>query len=517
MLALGYVHVSSGVDAVSVPSGAKAGELILDDCQYATEKGNYDAECGTLVVPENRHKADSRLIALPVTRIRARSAHPAEPIFRLQGGPGITNMVFPAASRFADQHDVVLVGYRGVDGSSTLDCPEVTSAREQARDFLTERAMRADAAAYKDCAERLQNDGVDLAGYTLPERVDDLDAVRQALGYERVDLLSESAGTRTALIYAWRYPKRIHRSAMIGVNPPGNFLWDARTTGEQIERYAELCANDASCRSRTPDLAASIHSAYAQMPDHWWFLPIRKGNVRLAAFFGLMHATTDGAGPLNAPWTIDTLLDADEGNGSGAWLLSLMAQAIFPRAQVWGDVAAVGRADSAYARRFLASHADRGSVIGSPGTDFITAGGRLYDSWPANPDENLYTRVRDSNVETLLIGGRLDFATPPQNATRKLLPHLPNGHEVVLPDIGHTDDFWTYQTPGVEPADQQLLRQRAGRHIPLHADAGRLHAGAEQRLDRRDRARSDAGTHSANTALAGVHGASRAVARPLRT
>ena len=307
--------------------------------------------------------------------------------------------------------------------------------------------MRADAAAYKDCAERLQNDGVDLAGYTLPERVDDLDAVRQALGYERVDLLSESAGTRTALIYAWRYPTRIHRSAMIGVNPPGNFLWDARTTGEQIERYGELCANDASCRSRTPDLAASIHSAYAQMPDHWWFLPIRKGNVRLAAFFGLMHATTDGAGPLNAPWTIDTLLDADEGNGSGAWLLSLMAQAIFPRAQVWGDVAAVGRADSAYARRFLASHADRGSVIGSPGTDFITAGGRLYDSWPANPDENLYTRVRDSNVETLLIGGRLDFATPPQNATRKLLPHLPNGHEVVLPDIGHTDDFWTYQTP----------------------------------------------------------------------
>ena len=179
VLALGYVHVSSGDDAVSVPSGAKAGDLILDDCQYATEQGNYDADCGTLVVPENRHKADSRLIALPVTRIRARSADPAEPIFRLQGGPGITNMTFPMASRYADKHDVVLVGYRGVDGSSKLDCPEVTSAREQARGFLTEKAMRADAAAYKDCAERLQDDGVDLAGYTLPQRVDDLDAARK--------------------------------------------------------------------------------------------------------------------------------------------------------------------------------------------------------------------------------------------------------------------------------------------------------------------------------------------------
>ena len=143
----------------------------------------------------------------------------------------------------------MLVGYRGVEGSSKLDCPEVTSAREQARGFLTEKAMRADAAALKDCAERLQDDGVDLAGYTLPQRVDDLDAVRRALGYERVDLLSESAGTRTAMIYAWRYPQRIHRSVMIGVNPPGHFLWDAKTTGEQIGGTPSLCAHDASCRS----------------------------------------------------------------------------------------------------------------------------------------------------------------------------------------------------------------------------------------------------------------------------
>ena len=462
VLALGYVHVSSGDDAVSVPSGAKAGDLILDDCKYATEQGNYAADCGTLVVPENRHNADSRLIALPVTRVRARSADPAEPIFRLQGGPGVTNMAFPLASRFADTHDVVLVGYRGVDGSSKLDCPEVTSAREQARGFVTEKAMRADAASYKDCAERLQDDGFDLAGYTLPQRVDDLDAARKALGYERVDLLSESAGTRTALIYAWRYPQRIHRSVMIAVNPPGNFLWDANTTGEQIRRYAALCRNDASCRNRTPDLAASIHSAYAHMPDHWWFLPIRKGNVQLGAFWGLMHATTDGGGPLNGPWTIDTLLDADEGAGSGAWLLSLMTQAIFPRVQVWGDVAAVGRADAAHARRFFAVHADRGSVIGSPGTDFLMAGGRLYDSWPASPDENQYTRVRESSVETLLIGGRLDFATPPQNGTRELLPHLSKGHEVVLPDIGHSDDFWTYQT------------QASNRLINTYLDSGRV-------------------------------------------
>ena len=69
-------------------------------------------------------------------------------------------------------------------------------------------------------------------------------SARRALGYHQIDLVSESAGTRTAMIYAWRYPKSIHRSVMIGVNPPGNFLWDAKTTGEQIRRYAALCAQD---------------------------------------------------------------------------------------------------------------------------------------------------------------------------------------------------------------------------------------------------------------------------------
>ena len=77
-------------------------------------------------MPENRADPQSRLIALPVTRIRARSAHPGEPVFRLEGGPGITNMKFSKASRFAGNHDVVLVGYRGVDGSSGSTAPRST-------------------------------------------------------------------------------------------------------------------------------------------------------------------------------------------------------------------------------------------------------------------------------------------------------------------------------------------------------------------------------------------------------
>ena len=329
-LALGYLHFSGGSKSVSVPSGAHSGQLTLKSCNYTTENGTSAAECGTLVVPENRHDPNSRLIALPVTVIRARSAHPGVPIFRLQGGPGITNMQFPDASRFTAKHDLVLVGYRGVDGSSRLDCPGVSSAMGQSRDLLSEQSYRAVAAAYRSCANRLRSDGVDLAGYSIPEEVDDLEAARRALGYHQIDLVSESAGTRVAMIYAWRYPKSIHRSVMIGVNPPGNFLWDAKMTGEQVDRYAALCPQAASCRSRTPDLAASVKSSFAHVPSHWLFLPIKKGDFKAAAFFGLINETSAGGGPIASPLTINSLLSADKGDASGAWFLSFVAQLQFP-------------------------------------------------------------------------------------------------------------------------------------------------------------------------------------------
>jgi len=161
-LALGYLHFAGSSTAVSVPAGAHAGQLTLKSCTYNTEKGAFAADCGTLVVPENRHDPNSRLIALPVTVIRAHSADPGAPIFRLQGGPGTTNMVFPDASRFTANHDVVLVGYRGVDGSVRLDCPEVVSALKRSADYLGAKSFHAYSNAFRSCAKRLQADGLSV-------------------------------------------------------------------------------------------------------------------------------------------------------------------------------------------------------------------------------------------------------------------------------------------------------------------------------------------------------------------
>jgi pimeloyl-ACP methyl ester carboxylesterase len=443
LLGLGYLRFTSGTDAMRVPQGAHAGQLTMHPCTYPTENGSYRAQCGTLVVPEDRADPHSRLIALPVTRILARSAHPLAPIFRLNGGPGASNMEFPEASRLAARHDVVMVGYRGGDGSSVLSCPEVTAAIASSPDILTARSAHAYSQAFAACAHRLESEGVGLAGYTQVEQADDIEAARAALGYHRIDLLSESAGTRLAMIYAWRYPDDVGRSVMIGVNPPGNFLWSGTEIDQGIGRYSAYCAQDPSCRSRTADLAATVRNTAAHMPRRWLFLPIKPGNVRVMTFLGLADAVAGP--PKTGPAMLNSWISASHGNPAGLWLQSMLANLVLPTSFTWGEFASVGQADRHTVQRYFASASDRGTIIGNPATDFLWGDGGLLRAWPANPGDDQYTTVRNSSVPTLLIGGTVDLATPAQNATRELLPHLRNGHQVILSELGHAPDFWRYE------------------------------------------------------------------------
>jgi hypothetical protein len=67
-------------------------------------------------------------------------------------------------------------------------------------------------------------------------------------------------------------------------------------------------------------------------------------------------------------------------------------------------------------------------------------------AWRHATEVDQYSKLRPSDVDTLLIGGDLDFATPAEFATKELMPTLRHGHQVVLHNIGHTDDIWTYET-----------------------------------------------------------------------
>lgn len=57
-----------------------------------------------------------------------------------------------------------------------------------------------------------------------------MEAARVGLGYRRINLLSESAGTRLAMIYFWRHPSSGHRAVMIGANPRSHVMWYPETT-----------------------------------------------------------------------------------------------------------------------------------------------------------------------------------------------------------------------------------------------------------------------------------------------
>lgn len=115
------------------PSGeevadAKALDLVLKAGTYEIKEKQYRADIGTFIVPENRNKVDSRLIHLPVVRIYATGENPAEPVFLLAGGPGQSNIWKSPPEWLLLNHDIVMIGYRGVDGSVSFNCPEVEEA-----------------------------------------------------------------------------------------------------------------------------------------------------------------------------------------------------------------------------------------------------------------------------------------------------------------------------------------------------------------------------------------------------
>ncbi len=435
---------------ITVPEGAQAGHLSMEPYIYKVKAGmfssvEYEAERGTLVVPENRSDPNSRLIALPVIRVHATGSNPAEPIFRLGGGPGPSNMGFSHLERLIENHDLVLVGYRGVDSSPVLQCPEFLQAAKGVGDnLLSEESIANMGDALTRCAARLQAEGVDLDGYTIPEEIEDVEAARIGLGYERINLLSESFGTRVAMIYAWKYPDSLYRSAMISVNPPGRLAWEPDVLDWQITYDADLCAKDPECSARTDDLAQTVREVSHNMPDRWLFLTIDPGKARFMAHFFLW--SREGITGRDATMVYDAYLAAGDGDPSGLAMMSLMYDLIHPATMMnWGEAGAIVMStDFDPARDYLTEMNPPGSILGAPSSEFIWSPLYLAD-WPATLIPAELRQVQPSDVETLLVSGSVDGTTPARYATEELLPSLGNGKQVILSEFGHVDDVWNLQ------------------------------------------------------------------------
>jgi pimeloyl-ACP methyl ester carboxylesterase len=435
---------------ISVPAGAQPGDLVgLKPCTYKAGDVEYAADCGTLVVPENRADPNSRLTALPLIRVRATGGDPAEPIFYFAGGPGQSNLHFQHLEDVVEHHDFVQVGYRGVDGSVVLDCPEISEAVRSARVPLSDEALESYTAAGASCARRLQTEGVDLEGYTLAETIDDNEAARNALGYERINLLGGSYGTRLEMIYEWMYPDILHRVVMLAVNPPGRFVWDAEVIDEQIEDYARLCAQDPECSARTDDLVASMRRLSEDMPDRWLVFPIDEGTVKLFTHIMLFESIQPPGEPvpLFGPAAVDMWLAAAGGDASGMALVSIGRNMSLPTLWTWGEGLSLSASVDDYyapARDYRSEFEAPDTILGSPVSLMLWSMG---PEWPTHPIPQEYLQVQPTDVETLLISGSIDVSTPPQFATEELLPYLSSGEQVILKDFGHTGSFWNSQ-PG---------------------------------------------------------------------
>ncbi len=97
----------------------------------------YQADIGEIVVPENRADERSRLIRLPVARVHSVRSDPAEPVFMFEGGPGLPNIKLQQLPQWLlASHDVVMVGYRGVDGPTVLRAPEINTLFKLQTDLL---------------------------------------------------------------------------------------------------------------------------------------------------------------------------------------------------------------------------------------------------------------------------------------------------------------------------------------------------------------------------------------------
>lgn len=409
-------------------AGRGAGEMVLKKGTW----GGAETDFGFIIVPENRNKADSRLVRLPFIRQHAIEGVSSEPIFLMGGGPGASNLWVDLPKVFYKNNDLVRVGYRGVDGEVKLVSSEIGQA------FAGQRPLSSDGIArsrtvLRRCFDRLIEEGIDVGGYNMIEVVDDIEAVRRALGFGAINLFSTSYGTQLAYLYCRKYPETAHRSLMVGASNRGRrFVWDPEMVDRQLRDYAELWGRTPDAVERAADLIGTIDRVLSALPRQWREVHIDRDKIRLATFY-LLYETESAAA------IFDAYVAADEGDLSGLAVVcyGYDQDVQSPSRRYWGDffskiVSGGFGADCGGENR----PDPKGVVLGSPAAELwesVCEGG-----WPVAPIPDEFCRLEPIDVPTLVLNGNRDFSSPPQYAL-ELKPYLRSGTIVLLEEMGHMD------------------------------------------------------------------------------
>lgn len=382
--------------------------------------------------PENWKNKTSREMLLPVKIYKTSHKKPSSPILWLSGGPGQTNLDYVPPPELLKNHDVILIGYRGVDGLTSLDCPEVGNAfKGKGSYLLAQESIDNIKDAAKKCADRLRSEGVDLNGYTIEQVLSDIDSVRRSFQIKQFNLLSASYGTRVAQAYSKYHQGEVKRSVMIGANSSGRFVWEPEIIEEKIDDYNELCQKDPFCRKKTKSLKKTFEKVLNELPERWLFMPIDRGKVEVVTFGLLYNKKT-------ALQVIDSFIAAEEGDYSGMALMSMAYNYIMPEMMVWGDFFSKGMIDYDHTRNYRKEFTSSPFVLGSPMSALFMDVGEI---WPVKQPPQSFSNLDTTNVETLFLNGALDFSTPHEIVENELLPFFKKGKLIVFEGAGHVPDL----------------------------------------------------------------------------
>jgi pimeloyl-ACP methyl ester carboxylesterase len=218
-------------------------------------------KCGWLAVPENHAEKASRRIRVAFYVLPAYGQpRSADPILVLLGGPGdaATHRLRDLAGTFRPfnrSRDVILVDQRGTGRSSPLGCAYGNDNDLQSyMDFLPEAAVRA-------CVASLPS-SIDVSRYGTSDFVADLEALRAALGVEHWNLQGGSYGSRVALEYMERHPRRIRSAILVGVVPSSQVLPEpfGRDAARALRMLIADCRSDSECGTAFPRFEEEVDS-----------------------------------------------------------------------------------------------------------------------------------------------------------------------------------------------------------------------------------------------------------------
>jgi pimeloyl-ACP methyl ester carboxylesterase len=204
------------------------------------------AQCGTVVVPESWRQPTGKTISLRVAVLppTAKSAR-SDPLFYIVGGPGgvATESVSDIAQVWSPvnaHRAIVFVDQRGVGGSNPLTCePPAAGFAGTIADYVTQ------------CVASTR---ADVTRYRTPDAIDDLEAVRVALGYDKIDIYGGSYGGTVVQMYIAQHPQHLRTAIMDStswLDVPVLERW-----GSSAQRALDLihrrCLREPDCRRAFP-------------------------------------------------------------------------------------------------------------------------------------------------------------------------------------------------------------------------------------------------------------------------